>query len=42
MSATSRETVSRILSDFAKRGMIGLTKEKIVVFQGFEENNAFI
>jgi CRP-like cAMP-binding protein len=41
MSGTSRETVSRILSDFSKRGMIGLTKKNIYIFNTLEENIDF-
>ena len=38
MAGTSRETVSRILSEFSQRGLIGLTKENIIIFEGLEVN----
>ena len=41
MSGTSRETVSRILSDFSKGGMIGLTKKNIYIFNALGENIDF-
>jgi CRP/FNR family transcriptional regulator, cyclic AMP receptor protein len=33
MSGTSRETVSRILSGFSKKGLLELTKEDIIVYR---------
>ena len=36
MSGTSRETVSRILSEFSKRGLISLTKENIIIYGELE------
>jgi CRP-like cAMP-binding protein len=39
MSGTSRETVSRILSDFSKKGLIGLTKDNIIIFERLQEND---
>ncbi len=33
MAGTSRETVSRILSEFSKNGLISLTKENIIIFK---------
>jgi CRP/FNR family cyclic AMP-dependent transcriptional regulator len=32
MAGTSRETVSRILSDFSKSGLIGLTRKDIIIY----------
>lgn len=39
MSGTSRETVSRILNGLMKRGVIGLSKDTISIFEPFETNN---
>jgi CRP/FNR family cyclic AMP-dependent transcriptional regulator len=39
MSGTSRETVSRILSEFSKRGLISLTKENIIIYGELEVND---
>lgn len=36
MAGTSRETVSRILNELAKRGVIGLTKECIIIYERLE------
>jgi len=36
MSGTSHETVSRLLSEFANKGIIGLTEEYIVIYDRFE------
>jgi len=36
MSGTSRETVSRVLSEFSKRGLISLTKENIIIYGKLE------
>lgn len=36
MSGTSRETVSRILSGFSKKGLLELTKEEIIIYPGNE------
>ena len=33
MAGTSRETVSRILSEFSKNGLISLTKKNIIIFK---------
>ena len=38
MSGTSRETVSRILSDFSKRGLVSLTKKKIIIYESLDLN----
>ena len=38
MSGTSRETVSRILSDFSKRGLVSLTKKKIIIHESLDLN----
>ena len=37
MTGTSRETVSRILGNFSKKGLIGLNKENIFIFKELEE-----
>ena len=39
MSGASRETVSRILSDFSKRGLVSLAKKKIIIYGALELNN---
>ena len=36
MSGTSRETVSRVLSEFSQKNLISLTKENIIIFEGLE------
>jgi CRP/FNR family cyclic AMP-dependent transcriptional regulator len=38
MSGTSRETVSRILTELKKNGIIGLSKEHIVIYEELETN----
>jgi len=38
MSGTSRETVSRILSDFSKRGLVSLAKKKIIIYGSLDFN----
>ncbi len=42
MSGTSRETVSRILTELTKSGIIGLSKEHIVINKEFETNDKFV
>lgn len=39
MIGTSRETVSRALNDFAKRGLIVLSGKQIILRHGFEDEN---
>lgn len=39
MSGTSRETVSRILNELTKRGIIGLTKECIIIYERLETDD---
>jgi len=36
MSGTSRETVSRILGEFSKNGIISLTKDEIIIHEALE------
>jgi CRP/FNR family cyclic AMP-dependent transcriptional regulator len=42
MSGTSRETVSRILTELKKNGIIGQSKEHIVIYKELETNDKFI
>jgi CRP/FNR family transcriptional regulator/CRP/FNR family cyclic AMP-dependent transcriptional regulator len=42
MSGTSRETVSRILTELTKSGIIGQSKEHIVIYKEFETNDKFV
>jgi CRP/FNR family cyclic AMP-dependent transcriptional regulator len=39
MAGASRETVSRILSDFSKRGLVSLAKKNIIIYGALELNN---
>lgn len=41
MAGTSRETVSRILSEFSKRGLISLTRENIIIYENLGPNDEF-
>ena len=41
MSGISRESVSRILSDFARRGYISLTDKRIIVYEKLPKDNQF-
>lgn len=42
MSGTSRETVSRILSDFCKKNMIGMTRRNIIIYKMLEVGKDFM
>ena len=39
MSGASRETVSRILSELAKQGLISLIKDRIVIYEGLVDGD---
>lgn len=36
MVGGTRETISRVLSDFSKRNLVGLEKKKIIIYRGLE------
>jgi CRP/FNR family cyclic AMP-dependent transcriptional regulator len=42
ISGTSRETVSRILTDLTKCGIIGQSKEQVVIYKEIETNDKFV
>ena len=40
MTGTSRETVSRTLREFSEQGIISLTKNRIIIYQGLEMDDS--